>query len=117
MTTENTDGDSSFTGERLRQAREYLGFSQEQVAKYMGCSQLAISDVESGNGKFTEPALKKLSRLYCRPVSHFTGEDPTDPLVDESVEGLDCDELNMSYQDWVEIVRFARFLRDRKRFG
>ena len=35
-------------GNRLREAREYLGFSQEEVATYMGVSRSALSNIETG---------------------------------------------------------------------
>ena len=37
------DDERKTLGERLRDAREYLGFSQEEVAKYLDVSRSALS--------------------------------------------------------------------------
>lgn len=38
-------------GRRQRQLREFLGFSQEQVARLAGVSQGAVSRFETGRGR------------------------------------------------------------------
>ena len=41
------DDDRKTLGERLREAREYLGFSQEEVATFLGVSRSALSETSS----------------------------------------------------------------------
>ena len=88
--SDDMEGDRRAMGERLRQAREYLGFSQEEVAKYLGISRSALSNIETGQRKVDALELKKLASLYKRPVTHFTGEDPEDRAVSEDVAHLDA---------------------------
>ena len=76
--TEVKDDDRKTLGERLREAREYLGFSQDQVATFLGVPRSALSLMESGRRKVDALELKKLAGLYQRPVSHFTGEEVAD---------------------------------------
>ena len=79
------DDDRKTLGERLREAREYLGFSQEEVATYLGVSRSALSNMESGQRKVDALELKKLAGLYKRPVSHFTGDEAQHPTYGEDI--------------------------------
>ena len=45
------DGDRKALGERLRKAREYLGFSQDQVAPILGIPRSALSLMETGQAQ------------------------------------------------------------------
>src|SRR5208282_5901614 len=71
---DDKEDDRKTLGERLREAREYLGFSQDQVATFLGVSRSALSLMESGQRKVDALELKKLAGLYKRPVGFFTGE-------------------------------------------
>ena len=73
--SEVKEDDRKTLGERLREAREYLGFSQEEVATFLGVSRSALSNMETGQRKVEALELKKLAGLYKRTVSHFTGEE------------------------------------------
>ena len=102
-------------GERLREAREYLGFSQEEVATYLQVSRSALSNIESGQRKVDALELKKLASLYKRPVSYFTGEDTEDPSFEEDIAHLARKASELSADDRAELGRFADFLRARKK--
>ena len=112
-TSDDMEGDRRAMGERLRQAREYLGFSQEEVAKYLNISRSALSNIETGQRKVDALELKKLASLYMRPVTHFTGEDP-DQMVGEEVAHLARKASELSPEDRAELGRFADFLRAKK---
>ncbi len=116
MTTSSGDmeGDRKAMGDRLRQAREYLGYSQEEVAKYLGISRSALSNIETGQRKLEALELKKLASLYKRPVTHFTGQDPEDQAVGEDVAHLARKASELSAEDRAELGRFADFLRAKK---
>jgi len=58
-------------GKRLKEARESLGLSQEEVAKALGLPRPAVSKIESGNRKVSSIELVKLAGLYGRPLSFF----------------------------------------------
>src|SRR5438093_7701399 len=73
--TDDKDEDRKELGERLRDAREYLGFSQDQVATFLGISRSALSLMETGQRKVEALELKKLAGLYKRTVGYFTGEE------------------------------------------
>ncbi len=115
--TDNMD-DRMALAERLREAREYLGFSQDQVATFLGVSRSALSLMESGQRKVDALELKKLAGLYKRPVGFFTGEAAEEISFGTDVKHLARQVAELSPDDREELGRFADFLRaERKRRG
>jgi len=108
------DGDRKATGGRLRQAREYIGYSQEEVASHLGISRSALSLIETGQRKVDALELKKLASLYKRPATHFTGEDAESLAVGEEIAHLTREASELSGEDRAELARFADFLRAKK---
>src|SRR5580704_10789498 len=108
------DEDRKAMGDRLREAREYLGFSQEEVATYLRISRSALSLMETGQRKVDALELKKLATLYKRPVGHFTGEVAEDFTFGADVKHLARQVSELSPDDREELGRFADFLRARK---
>jgi Zn-dependent peptidase ImmA (M78 family)/transcriptional regulator with XRE-family HTH domain len=60
---------------RLRQAREAVGLTQEQVAETVGLPRTAVSLLESGQRDVTSTELHALARLYGRRLHDFFTED------------------------------------------
>ena len=110
---DDKDDDRKTLGERLREAREYLGFSQDQVATFLGVSRSALSLMESGQRKVDALELKKLAGLYKRSVGYFTGEEE-DAAIGADVKHLARKVSDLSSEDKEELARFADFLRARK---
>jgi transcriptional regulator with XRE-family HTH domain len=108
------DDDRKTLGERLREAREYLGFSQEEVATFLGVSRSALSLMESGQRKVDALELKKLAGLYKRPVGYFTGEEAEETSFGSDVKHLARKVAELAPDDREELARFADFLRARK---
>jgi transcriptional regulator with XRE-family HTH domain len=111
---DDKDDDRKALGERLREAREYLGFSQDQVATFLGVSRSALSLMETGQRKVDALELKKLAGLYKRPVGFFTGEEIEDVSFGTDVKHLARQVAELSADDREELGRFADFLRARK---
>ncbi|MDR6872067.1 transcriptional regulator with XRE-family HTH domain [Bosea sp. BE125] len=115
MTTHNLpDGDAERKrlGEMLREAREYVGFSQDEVAGFLKIPRTAIGHIESGQRKVEALELKRLAELYRKPISHFTDDGPSDALPPD-VEHLARQAAKLSPTDREELGRFAEFLRMR----
>jgi transcriptional regulator with XRE-family HTH domain len=108
------DDDRKTLGDRLREAREYLGFSQEEVANFLGVSRSALSLMETGQRKVEVMELKKLAGLYKRPVSYFTGEDAEGMAFGAGAKHLARKVADLSPDDLDELGRFADFLQARK---
>lgn len=114
--TDNMD-DRMALAERLREAREYLGFSQDQVATFLGVSRSALSLMESGQRKVDALELKKLAGLYKRPVGFFTGEAAEEISFGTDVKHLARQVAELSPDDREELGRFADFLRQKEKGG
>jgi transcriptional regulator with XRE-family HTH domain len=59
--------------ERLREAREAAGMTQEKVAEHLGKPQSFVSKVETGERRIDPTELEKFARLYGKPVTFFLG--------------------------------------------
>ena len=57
-TLPNDETERRRLGEKLRQAREYLGFSQDDVATFLKLPRTAITNIESGQRKVEALELK-----------------------------------------------------------
>jgi transcriptional regulator with XRE-family HTH domain len=113
----STEADRQVLGERLKQAREYVGLKQEDVAKKLGIPRSALSNIEAGARKVDAIELARLAKLYQRPVAWFTGEDPSvaSNKMAEEVAHVARAAAALSQQDREELARFADFLRSRAR--
>ena len=99
-------------GERLREARKYLGLKQEEVATYIKIPRTALTDIENGQRRVEAIELVRLAKLYRQPVAFFTGEDDTAALPID-VAHLARRAAALSLQDRDELGRFADYLRTR----
>ena len=104
-------------GERLRQAREYLALSQDEVSRVVGIPRAAISLIESGQRRVEALELRKLAEVYQRSLSYFAGEAPGITDLPAEVEHLARAVSTLSSRDREELVRFAEFLRSRSEEG
>lgn len=104
------EDESLMLGVKLREAREYLGLKQDQVARYIDLPRTAVSEIENGHRGVSAIELKKLARLYQRPVNWFTGDEPT-TAVPADVAFLARTASALSDNDRKELQRFAEFLR------
>ena len=97
-------------GARLRDAREYVGFSREEVARHLGLPEATMSRIESGTHRAAESELHSLTELYRTSVEFLTDPEPQQ-LGWESFPELDQASAHLSAADRDEVLRFIRFLR------
>jgi transcriptional regulator with XRE-family HTH domain len=100
-------------GARLREARDYLGLSQDEVAKHLGVPRTALSHIESGQRRIDALELKKVALLYKRPLAYFTGEAQANASLPDDVAHLARAAAGLSERDRQELSRFADYLRAR----
>ena len=107
------DVEQGLLGQRIREAREYLGLSQELVAKHLGIPRASVSAMEAGKRKVSSLELKELAHLLKQPVTYFLEEqehamagqdDPTCRALFRTTRAL-------SDEDRRQVLRFAQFLR------
>lgn len=103
-------------GARLREAREYLGFRQGEVARSLGIARTALSNIERGTRGVDALELKKLADLYHRPTQYFIGEKAAtaDSWYSE-ISHLARAVSQLSSQDKEELARFADYLSARSK--
>ncbi len=105
--------DQSVLGGRLKDAREYRGFSQEEVALHLDVPRTAISLMESGSRRVGALELNRLAKLYQTTMEYLTGDfqESTQPGSIQLVARAAAD---LSTADHEEVLRFVEFLRSRK---
>lgn len=103
-----SEDESKILGAKLKEAREYIGLKQEQVADHLGIPRTGVSDMEKGKRSVSALELKKLAELYQRPVNYFTGDEATVPA---DVAFLARTASALSNADRQELQRFAEFLQ------
>jgi transcriptional regulator with XRE-family HTH domain len=107
---EGDDGKRMQLARRLREAREYVGLSQEEVAFALVISRPAVGNIEAGTRKVDALELDKLSALYGRSIDYFlAGEVQPD---DKRVAFLARAIKGLSERDIDELARFASFLKN-----
>lgn len=94
---------------RLREAREYLGLSQDDVATALHLSRPAVTNIESGTRKVDALELEQLAQLYGRSVQDLLGTEDASP--DSKIAFAARTLKGLSDKDLDEVVRFAEFLR------
>jgi transcriptional regulator with XRE-family HTH domain len=115
--TTNHHGDRGHLAQKLREAREYLGLSQEYVAQQTRMPRPAISEIEAGRRKVESIELKHLAALYGRPLSYFlpTHESDADGEGQADIEAkLRNTTKGLPSEDIEEVLRFAEYLRHKK---
>ncbi len=102
-------------GPKLKERREYLGFTPAEVMRYLGSvDQYLIEGFESGENKLlTLENIEKLCKLY-----HITFEDLMSPplviLPEDLVQQIESNSLTEN--DLEEILKFTTYLKGIENF-
>ncbi|WP_428115138.1 helix-turn-helix domain-containing protein [Candidatus Poriferisodalis sp.] len=99
---------------RLRFAREHIGLVQADVATALDIPRASVSAIESGKRRVSSLELRRLGRLYRRPVAWLLGEEGTE--LDADAPLLQVTRV-LSDHDKEQVLRFAEFLADAGRPG
>lgn len=60
-------------GQRLSEARDLAGMTQESVARAVGLDRTAIVLLEKGERNLKVPELVEIAQVLGRPLSYFRG--------------------------------------------
>ncbi|MEU1439648.1 helix-turn-helix domain-containing protein [Streptomyces sp. NPDC005786] len=101
-------------GRRLKDTREYLGLSQQQVAERTGIVRSAISDIERSMRRVEVMELQKLARLYRLSVSYFLDEDEAADAGEHAFAGLPRTKQPLSEGDRIEVAKFIQYLQAKR---
>ena len=95
-------------GKRLRRIREYLGFTQREVADYLKVPTPILTLIESGIRSFVVEEIAQLCVLYRVSLeSVLFGRPSSGPPTGVDVTGLGTDDVR-------ELTAFADYLRWRR---
>ncbi len=101
-------------GLRLKEARKYLGLTQEEVARSISMSRTALVEIENGQRKVEALELSRLAKIYRQPVSRFVEElDAGASPLPAAIEHLARKAAELSKEDREELARFVDYLRTR----
>jgi transcriptional regulator with XRE-family HTH domain len=109
----NAEDEQKQLGLKIREAREFLGLSQEFLADALNIPRPSISAVETGKRKVSGIEIKQLSRILKQPVAYFLGEidlsfeEPSHPTLRSLFRATKA----LSESDKEQVLRFAQFLR------
>lgn len=93
---------------RIREARESLGLTQEEVSGALGIPRTSVHAMEAGKRGVSALELRRLSRLYRRRVEWLLGED--DAPIAAADNALYRATRELSPEDKEQVLRFAEFL-------
>ena len=117
MSTDEPDSGASeemALARRLREAREYIGLLQEDVAAALDIPRSSVSALESGKRRVSSLELRRLGRLYRRSVAWLLGEEGAEVDMDAPLYRATA---ALSAQDKEQVLRFAEFLAGAGRPG
>lgn len=97
--------DLRLLGQRIRQARERLGISQEQLALAVSKDQGAISEYENGRRKIPAVELPSFAEVLQVPILYFYQEAITPDDFDQALLSEFHRLPNTSKPGAIEILR------------
>jgi transcriptional regulator with XRE-family HTH domain len=107
MSDQGPANELKVVAERLREARETIGFTQEEVSGALGIPRTSVHAIETGKRNVSALELRRLSRLYRRDVEWLLGEDAKPVSPDSALYRATHD---LSAEDKEQVLRFAQFL-------
>jgi len=97
---------------RLREARESLGLSQEDVAKALGLTRPSVSALEGGKRRVTSTELKELAKLFRRDYAYLLDGEMAETALDTAIFRTAS---GLSESDKAQVLKFAQFLQTASR--
>lgn len=103
------DSRETLIAERLRESRERLGLSQEDVAKAIKIPRPAVSAIENCKRRVSSTELMSLAKLYRCEISYFLDQSQKEAETDQV---LFRTAASLSEEDKKKVLQFAQFLRN-----
>jgi transcriptional regulator with XRE-family HTH domain len=100
----------SVLASRLKEMREYLSLSQEEVAQMVGIPRSAVSLIENGERNVDALELKKFAEIYQCSLEYFTGSAKESSTTTREIAYLAKAAAKLTDKDREELIRFAKFL-------
>uniref|UniRef100_UPI003F4954DA helix-turn-helix domain-containing protein n=1 Tax=Paenarthrobacter ureafaciens TaxID=37931 RepID=UPI003F4954DA len=103
-----SDSELQVVASRIREARESLGLTQEEVSGALGIPRTSVNAMEAGKRGVSALELRRLARLYRRRVEWLLGEDEAPVAAADGA--LYRATRDLSDEDKDQVLRFAEFL-------
>lgn len=103
-------------GQRLRDLREAIGFTQAEVASRLEMHRPTITEIEAGRRAVSSVELARFAALYATPIGYLLAE--TRPTADEAIAvlcrgiGADRPEAKLAIRQFVQECREERELEE-----
>lgn len=105
------DTEEEELGNQLSEARKYRGYSQKEIADYLGVSQSFVALVENGQKTINSDQLQSLADLYNTTTDELTSDFEGEKGENGRIEVLARASQDLEDQDKEEVLRFAKFLK------
>lgn len=99
--------ETTTVGERIRDEREWCGFTRAQVATKLGLPEATVDALETGAQEPMGEQLAALAALFGLAPERLRGE----PLAEDTSMAILCGSRNVSAEDRYQVMRFAEYLR------
>lgn len=109
--TPDAESPQAAIARRLREAREDLGLSQDEVARALGFTRPTVSAIEACKRQVTSVEMREFARLYRRDYDYLMDGTLVESRVDSALFRLTD---GLSETDKEQVLRFARFLQSAK---
>ncbi len=100
-------------GTRLKKAREYLGLTQDDVAKLIGVSRVVITNIENGARKVSAEELSKFSKIYGWTMEELIEGEKEEKNM--QMYARTFSELSKEdQQEIINLIKFKKMYKDKK---
>lgn len=101
-------------GTRLRKAREYIGLTQEDVARLMDVSRVIITNIEAGTRKVSAEELSKFAKIYGWTMEDLL-EGEKEEQENVQMFARSFSELSdVDQEEIINLIKFKKMYKDRK---
>lgn len=107
-------------GQRIQQAREEWGLTQEELAFKLGCTQSALSNYELGKRRLYLAGLEQVAQILGKPVSYFLELPPehfhdklSSLLTDEQLREILLTAADLTAEERNLVLDFIKWRRQK----
>lgn len=100
-------------GAKIREARTYLGYSQDDLSAVLKIPRTAVGNIEAGTRGLDAVELRKLASFLEKPVAYFTNEPMKLTKAGDDVVALARLASQLTPSDLAELRDFAAYLEAR----
>ena len=94
--------------QRLKDGREYLGYSVDEIAQIIGIDDCLLRQIEAASAEVSEADLERLLAFYGLSKEWlFNGGD-----ISSKAQFLARSKVGLSAKDFEEVNRFASYLQN-----